>query len=55
MMILPTMTYFWCDHDKMIVPHFRANEGAYLTLTMRTLPVGREEMFAQVIRNNVLI
>ena len=55
MMILPTMTYFWCDHDKMIVPHFRANEGTYLTLAMRTLPVSREEMFAQVIENNVLI
>ena len=50
-----TMTYFWCDHDKMIVPHFRANEGTYLTLAMRTLPVSREEMFAQVIENNVLI
>ena len=55
MMILPTVTYFWWDHDKMIVPHFRANEGAYLTLAMRTLPISREEMFAQVIENNVLI
>ena len=50
-----TMTYFWCDHENMIVPHFRANEGTYLTLAMETLPVSREEMFARVIENNVLI
>lgn len=49
------MTYFWCDHENMIVPHFRANEGTYLTLAMETLPVSREEMFARVIENNVLI
>ena len=50
-----TMPYFWCDHDKMIVPHFRANEGTYLTLAVHTLPVSKDEMFAQVIENNVLI
>lgn len=50
-----TMTYFWCNHDKMIVPHFRANEGTYLTLAVHTLPVSKDEMFAQVIENNVLI
>jgi len=50
-----TMTYFWCDHDERIVPHFRANEGTYLTLAVHTLPVSKDEMFAQVIENNVLI
>lgn len=50
-----TMTYFWGCDDEMIVPHFRANEGPYLYMAMKSLPMSRDEMFAYVIDNNVLI
>ena len=49
------MTYFWGDYDEMIVPHFRACEGAYLFLALKDIPMSQDEMFAYVIENNVII
>lgn len=47
--------YFWNDPSEgLVIPHFRFNDSPYLYLVTNDLSCSKEEMFDQLVINNVI-